>query len=35
MSIELVLWTGLAVIGALGGVTALAAIWSLVKAPKQ
>lgn len=35
MSIELVLWGGLAAIAAVGGLTGIAALWSLVKAPKK
>jgi hypothetical protein len=35
MSIELVLWGVLAAIAGVGGLLGIAAIWSLVKAPKQ
>ncbi len=35
MSIELVLWGVVALIAAVGGLTGVAAVWSLVKAPKE
>lgn len=35
MSIELVLWGALGLIAVVGGLTGIAAVWSLVKAPKE
>lgn len=35
MSIEMVLWGAFAAIAVVGGLTGVAAIWSLVKAPKE
>lgn len=35
MSTEFVLWSMLGVYGAIGGVLALAALWSLIRAPRR
>ncbi len=35
MTIETVLWSILGLIGAVGGVLLLAALWSLIRSPRQ